>query len=133
MEEALRDDTAGVDLMERHGLKRYESELTRTLLKGFAHFLSPQLQALVKEKPRIMLNEKADFAEMLSEAPSGRPIQELSMDLLRRSFKIRRKVVMAGTEEDDAVDGAPPDVPLEEQTTNKFSPAYTKKVWRTVD
>lgn len=128
--EALREATAGVDLMERHRLRRYDSETTRTLRKGFTHFLSPLLQAVVKEKPRVMLTEKAEFAELLSEEPSGRPIQELSMELLRRSFMIRRKVVIAGgAEAEEGEKGTVPDVPMVEQTTNKFSPAYSKKVW----
>lgn len=126
--EALREATAGVDLMERHRLRRYDSETTRTLRKGFTHFLSPLLQTLVKEKPRVMLTEKAEFPELLSEEPSGRPIQELSMELLRRSFLIRRKVVIAGAEAEEGEKDAVPDIPMVEQTTNKFSPAYSKKV-----
>lgn len=134
---AMRDPTAGVNLMDRHHLYRYEAESGRTLRRGISHFLSPQLQVLIKEKPRIALSEKADFAELLSESPSGRPIQELSIDLLRRSFMIRRRVVTAGVsasasqDEEAAVPGrppVPPDVPMLEQTTNKLSPAFAKKV-----
>lgn len=131
--EALKEATAGVDLMERHNLRRYDSESTRTLRKGFTHFLSPLLQALCKEKPRVMLTEKADFTELLSEEPSGWPIQELSINLLRRSFTIRKKVVIAGVDasEEGSSEGkgsVPDDVPMAEQTTNKFSPAYSKRV-----
>lgn len=128
---ALRDPTAGVDLMDRHHLNRYESESRRSLKKGISHLLSPQLQVLIREKPRIVLSEKADFAEMLSEEPSGRRIQELSMDLLRKSFMIRKRVVAAGVAADEEQQGGPivpPDVPMAHQTTNKFSPAFAKKV-----
>lgn len=135
--EAMRESTAGVDLMERHRLKRFAGEPARKLKRGFSHFLSPQLQAVVRDKPRVMLAEKADFAELLSEEPSGRPIKELSIELLRRSFFIRRRVGPApssvGEDAEDASGGAgrpqvPPDVPLEQQITNKLSPAFTKKV-----
>lgn len=129
---ALRDPTAGVDLMDRHQLNRFESESRRIVKKGISHFLSPQLQVLVKEKPRIVLSEKADFAEMLSEEPSGRRIQELSMDLLRQSFMIRKRVVTAGVAADEHQEGGrnavPPDVSMAHQTTNKFSPAFAVKV-----
>lgn len=130
--EEMREPTAGVDLMDRHQLHRcYEEESRRTLRKGISHFLSPALQVLIKEKPRIALSEKAEFAELLSEEPSGRRIEELSMDLLRRSFFIRRRVVTASgpaVEEDEGGPPVPPDVPMAQQTTNKFSPAFAKKV-----
>lgn len=129
--EAMREPTAGVDLMSRHHLKKYDGEARKTLRRGIAHFLSPQLQVLIREKPRIALSEKADFAELLSEEPSGRPIQELSVDLLRRSFMIRRRVVRAGEpneEEDTTGPPIPPDLPMAEQTTNKLSSAFSKKV-----
>lgn len=137
--EALREPTAGVDLMGRHSLHRFSGEIRKTLRRGISHFLPPRLQALVKEKPRVVLAEKADFAELLSEPPSGRPIQELSIDLLRRSFLIRKR--MGGTvspqeEEEDNVPGrppVPPDVPMAEQTTNKMSPAFLKKVCKPVN
>eukprot|EP00904_Undaria_pinnatifida_P009963 jgi/Undpi1/6097/HiC_scaffold_20.g08582.m1 len=131
--EALREPTAGVDLMDRHNLNRYEGESRRTLRRGISHFLSPLLQALIKEKPRIALAEKAEFAELLSEELSGRPIQELSIDLLRRSFMIRRRVASdSSPDDDDEAPGSgrppvPPDVPFAEQTTNKASPAYARK------
>eukprot|EP00752_Nemacystus_decipiens_P010207 g9096.t1 len=130
---ALREPTAGVDLMDRHQLNRYESESQRMLKKGFSHFLSPQLQALIKEKPRIALSEKADFGELLAEEPSASPwpIQKLSIDQLRRSFLIRKRVAVAGVSAnaDEGEEGppVPPDVPMANQTTNKFSPAYAKK------
>lgn len=130
---ALREPT-GVDLMDRHQLNRYESESRRTLKKGFSHLLSPQLQVLVKEKPRIALSEKADFGELLAEEPSASPwpIQELSVELLRRSFLIRKRVAVAGVaaNADEGEEGppVPPDTPMANQTTNKFSPAYAKKV-----
>lgn len=133
---ALREPT-GVDLVDRHQLNRYyESESRRTLKKGFSHFLSPQLQVLIKEKPRIALSEKADFGELLAEEPSASPwpIQELSVELLRRSFLIRKIVAVAGVaaNADEGEEGppVPPDVPMANQTTNKFSPAYAKKVHR---
>lgn len=132
--EALREPTAGVDLMDRHNLNRYEGESRRTLRRGISHFLSPLLQTLIKEKPRIALAEKAEFAELLSEELSGRPIQELSIDLLRRSFMIRRRVASdSSPDDDDEAPGSgrppvPPDVPFAEQTTNKASPAYARKV-----
>eukprot|EP00903_Cladosiphon_okamuranus_P009558 g9100.t2 len=129
----LREPT-GVDLMDRHQLNRYyESESRRTPKKGFSHFLSPQLQVLIKEKPRIALSEKADFGELLSEEPSATPwpIQELSVDLLRRSFLIRKRVAGAGVaaNADEGEEGppVPPDLPMANQTTNKFSPAFAKK------
>ncbi|CAM9450791.1 unnamed protein product [Scytosiphon promiscuus] len=129
--EAMKEPTAGVDLMDRHQLHRcYEEESRRTLRKGMSHFLSPTLQALIKEKPRIALSEKAEFAELLSEEPSGRRIEELSVELLRRSFFIRRRVATApgpAVEEDDGGPPVPPDVPMAQQTTNKFSPAFAKK------
>lgn len=133
--EALREPTAGVDLMVRHNLNRYEEESRRTLRRGISHFLSPQLQVLIKEKPRIALAEKGEFAELLSEELSGRPIQELSIDLLRRSFMIRRRVANGSSPSYDDDEAAapgrppvPPDVPFAEQTTNKASPAFAKKV-----
>ena len=133
--EALREPTAGVDLMNRHNLNRYEGESGRNLRRGISHFLSPQLQVLIKEKPRIALAEKAEFAELLSEELSGRPIQELSIDLLRRSFMIRRRVANGSSPSDDDDEASapgrppiPPDVPFAEQTTNKASPAFAKKV-----
>lgn len=128
--EVMRGSSAG--LVEKHGLARYEGEMTRKLRKGFSHFLSPYLQTMVKEKPRIMLAEKAEFAELLSEELSGRPIKELPLDLLRRSFTIRRRVGPPPADDSEAVPGRPPippDVPSEEQTTNKLSAAYKKKVW----
>lgn len=131
---ALREPTAGVDLMERHHLNRYDSESRRALKKGFSHFLSPQLQVLIKEKPRVALSEKAEFAELLAEEPSASPwpTQELSVELLRRSFLIRKRVVVAGVaaNADEGEDGppVPPDMPMANQTTNKFSPAFAKKV-----
>lgn len=121
--------------MARHQLNRcYDSESRRTLKNGFSHFLSPRLQVLVKEKPRIALSEKADFAELLAEEPSANPwpIQELSVELLRRSFLIRKRVTVAGaaTNADEGEEGppVPPDAPMANQTTNKFSPAFAKKV-----
>lgn len=118
--------------MDRHQLNRYESESRRALKKGISHFLSPQLQALVKEKPRVALSEKADFAELLAEEPSGRPITTLDVEILRRSFMIRKRVtpagVTAGAAEEEGGVTVPPDVPMAQQTTNKFSPAYAKKV-----
>lgn len=134
---SMREPTAGVDLMERHRLKRFAGEPARKVKRGFSHFLSPQLQAIVKDKPRVMLAEKADFGELLSEESSGWPIQELSIELLRRSFMIRRRVgpALSSVGEDawDTSGGAgrpqvPPDVPLEQQITNKLSPAFMKKV-----
>lgn len=130
--EAMKEPAAGADLMKRHLLDRYESESKRTLRRGISHFLSPQLRVLIKEKPRIALSEKAEFAELLSEPSSGRPIQELSVDLMRRSFMIRRRVETgADAVKDDETAGrppVPPDMPMEEQTTNHLSPAYFKKV-----
>lgn len=106
--------------------------MTRKLRRGFSHFLSPHLQVMVKEKPRIMLAEKADFSDLLSEELSGRPIQELSMDLMRRSFTIRRRVGPPPPLDDGGANPGrppvPPDIPMEEQTTNKLSVAYKKKV-----
>lgn len=132
---ALREPT-GVDLMDRHQLNRYEPESRRTLKKGFSHFLSPQLQVLIKEKPRVALSEKAEFGELLAEEPSASPwpTQELSVELLRRSFLIRKRVAVAGVVAANADEGeegppVPPDVPMANQTTNKFSPAYAKKVY----
>lgn len=123
----------GVDIMDRHQLHRYDAESRRTLRKGISHFLSPQLQVLIKEKPRIALAEKADFAELLSEERSGRCIEELSMDLMRRSFMIRKRVApgfAAGGLADEEGGGppVPPDMPAALQTTNKLSPAFAKKV-----
>lgn len=130
--EALREPTAGIDLMDRHRLNRFEPESRRTLKKGISHFLSPQLQVLIKEKPRIALSEKADFAELLAEEPSGRPITTLDVELMRRSFMIRKRVapagMTAGAAEEEGGVPVPPDVPIAQQTTNKFSPAYAKKV-----
>ncbi|CBJ31749.1 conserved unknown protein [Ectocarpus siliculosus] len=122
----------GVDIMDRHQLHRYDAESRRTLRKGISHFLSPQLQVLIKEKPRIALAEKADFAELLSEERSGRCIEELSMDLMRRSFMIRKRVApgsAAGGLADEEGGGppVPPDMPAALQTTNKLSPAFAKK------
>lgn len=122
----------GADIMDRHQLHRYDAESRRTLRKGISHFLSPQLQVLIKEKPRIALSEKADFAELLSEERSGRCIEQLSMDLMRRSFMIRRRVAptsAAGVaDEEGGGPPVPPDMPAALQTTNKFSPAFAKKV-----
>lgn len=131
--DAFRAQSAGVNLAERHQLIRFADVATRTPRQGFAHFLSPQLHTLVKEKPRIAVAEKAEFAELLSENPSGRPIQELPVELLRRSFMIRKKVVAeaAGEESEAASSSAPavpPDIPPSEQTTNKLSAAFMKKV-----
>lgn len=132
--EVMKKSTPGVNLVHRQGLTRFESEMTRKLRKGFTQFLSPQLQVLVKEKPRIMLAEKADFGELLNEELSGRPIQELSVDLLRKSFTTRRRVGAPPPMDDaEAVPGrapVPSDVPVEDQTTNKLSSAYMKKVSR---
>lgn len=131
--EAMREPAAGADLMKRHLLDRYEAESRRTLRRGISHFLSPQLKVLIKEKPRVVLSEKAEFGELLSEPPSGRPIQELSVDLMRRSFMIRRRVgagAAAPPTEDDETLGrppVPPDLPIGEQTTNHLSPAFAKK------
>ncbi|CAM9395292.1 unnamed protein product [Hapterophycus canaliculatus] len=114
--------------MDRHQLHRsFEEESRRTLRKGISHFLSPALQVLIKEKPRIALAEKAEFSELLSEEPSGRRIEELSLELLRRSFFIRRRVAGPAVEEDEGGPPVPPDVPMAQQTTNKFSPAFAKK------
>ncbi|CAM9482101.1 unnamed protein product [Ascophyllum nodosum] len=130
----MREPAAGTNLMKRHHLNRYDTESWRTLRRGISHFLSPQLRVLIKEKPRIVLSEKAEFSELLSEPPSGRPIQELSVDLMRRSFMIRRKVptgaaVVAASEDDESSGrpAVPLDVPMDEQTTNHLSSAYAKK------
>lgn len=140
--QALREPTAGVDLMDRHSLHRHTEDSRRVLRRGISHFLSPQLQVLIKEKPRIALSEKADFAELLSEEPSGRPIQELSLELMGRSFMIRRRVATgsAGAAPQDVEEEVgvtrppvPPDLPMEAQTTNKMSPAFAKKVRRKGD
>ncbi|CAM9133551.1 unnamed protein product [Ectocarpus fasciculatus] len=120
----------GVDIMDRHELHRYDAESRRTLRKGISHFLSPQLQVLIKEKPRIALAEKADFEELLSEERSGRCIEELSMDLMRRSFMIRKRVAPSSgvvADEDGGGPPVPPDMPAALQTTNKLSPAFAKK------
>ncbi|CAM9301987.1 unnamed protein product [Choristocarpus tenellus] len=130
--ETMREPNAGVDLMEQNGLVSYEKRLSRGPRKTFSHFLSTQLQVLVKEKPRIMLAEKAAFKELLKEEPSGRPIEPIPIDILKRSFRVRKEVV--AKDEGNTRDGpeskiqVPPDVPFAQQTTNKRSPAYRKQI-----
>ncbi|CAM9244692.1 unnamed protein product [Discosporangium mesarthrocarpum] len=131
--EAMREPTAGADLMTRHNLVPFEKRLTRGLRKDFAYFLPPQLQALVREKPRVMVAEKANFSEVLQHEVSRRPMELQPMERLRRNLMLRKKEVV-GQEGGDSKDEAegnvtvPPDVPVAQQTTNKRSPAYRKQL-----